>query len=280
MNIKWSFLLITLGVALILTGGVDAVELKTSVPAQARSGKPAAKPWSEIEPLSGMIFVPLPGGTFLMGCGPWAEECHDEEKPVHEVRIDKFDMGRYQVTQQQWRAVMGSAPPDLYFKDCGPDCPVEGISWEETQDFIARLNKRSGYGCRYRLPTEAEWEYACRSGGRLETYCGGNDVDAVAWYQGNSGGRVHPVGQKKPNAFGLYDMSGNVWEWVNDWYGSDYYMDSPRHHPTGPATGMAQTIRGGSWINGSAALRSSFRDGAASTRSGNALGFRLARTCP
>ncbi|MBF0419537.1 MAG: formylglycine-generating enzyme family protein [Magnetococcales bacterium] len=278
--LKFFALAFTLGLA----GEVTADTLPPSAPKTPGKPTPAhkqvAKHKSNREPISGMVFISVSGGTFQMGCAPGVVGCMNEEIPSHEVRLAPFDIGQFKVTQGQWRAVMGNDPPGLFFKNCGANCPVEGISWYEIQDFMAVLNKQSGHGCRYRLPTEAEWEYSCRSGGNAELYCGGDNVDTVAWYQGNSGGTIHPVGQKVPNGLGLFDMSGNTWEWVNDWYDGGYYTYSPRDNPQGPTSGTALVIRGGSWVNGASALRATFRDGAAPERRGNGLGFRLARTCP
>ena len=165
----------------------------------------------------GIEFVGIPSGEFLMGST--SERAYKSERPVARVRISKgFWMGKYEVTQDQWQAVMGNNPSDV--SGCGT-CPVESVSWEDVQEFIGKLNGRSGGG-RYRLPTEAEWEYAARAGTTTDTYAGdvtnplGNDpvVNGIAWYRENSGGRTHPAGQMEPNGFGLYDMLGNVWEWV------------------------------------------------------------------
>ena len=169
-----------------------------------------------------MEFVGIPPGEFLMGST--GEYAYDVEQPVTRVRISQgFYLGKYEVTQAEWQAVMGNNPSR--FSGCGR-CPVGKISWEEVQEFIGRLNARSGGG-RYRLPTEAEWEYAARAGTTTDTYAGdltnpkGNDpvVNGIAWYEENSGKAIHAVGQKAPNGFGLYDMLGNVYEWVGDWYG-------------------------------------------------------------
>jgi len=158
---------------------------------------------------------------------------HDYEDP--QVEISKaFYMGKYEVTQGQWKEVMGNNPS--LFKDCGDDCPVERVSWDDVQDFIRRLNQREGTD-KYRLPTAAEWEYACRAGSqRQSAFSFGSDVDRLAdyaWYDANSGGRTHPVGKKTPNAWGLYDMHGNVWEWCQDWLVGESH----------------QTFWGGSWID-------------------------------
>jgi formylglycine-generating enzyme required for sulfatase activity len=198
-----------------------------------------------------MVYVK--GGCYQMGdaFGDGA----NNEKPVHEVCVDDFYIGKYPVTQEQWKSVMEKNPSR--FKDCGGNCPVEQILWEDALKFIARLNELTGKN--YRLPTEAEWEYAARSGGKKEKYSGGNKAGRVAWYSGNSGGRPHPVGTKSPNGLGIYDMSGNVWQWVQDWYGHTYYQDSPRSNPQGPESGPHRVMRGGSWLSTSWFARAAYR---------------------
>jgi len=146
------------------------------------------------------------------------------------------------VTQAQWKAVMGANASQ--FKE--EDRPVENVSWSDVQEFLRRLNAMNDL-YRYRLPTEAEWEYAARAGSPLDMVA---DLGAVAWYDGNSGSQTHPVGRKRANGWGLYDMLGNVWEWCADWYGKDYYASSPIDDPQGPASGNLQVVRGGSWSNG------------------------------
>jgi len=165
-------------------------------------------------------------------------------------------MGKYEVTQGQWRAVMGSNPS--FFSSCGDGCPVEQVSWNDAQDYIERLNQRTGK--RYRLPTEIEWFAACQAGSSHE-YCGSDDIDAVAWYGSNSAGRTHPAGQKQANAWGLYDMSGNVWEWTSS---CEVGYCSRR------------VFRGGSWGFGLAVVRSAFRSGLYPTHRYDFSGFRLA----
>ena len=196
----------------------------------------------------GMEFVGIPPGEFLMGST--SRHAMDWEKPTTRVRISKgFWLGKYEVTQDQWQAVMGNNPSR--FAGCG-NCPVEQVSWEDVQVFIGRLNSRSGGG-RYRLPTEAEWEYAARAGTSTDTYAGditqpeGNDpvLNGIAWYGKNSGSRTQPVGRKSPNGFGLHDMLGNVGEWVGDWYGS--YPGGAVTDPSGPGSGSERVIRGGGW---------------------------------
>ncbi len=209
----------------------------------------AGRPYSGLQPKTesvyGIDMVNIPGGTFQMGCGPHDGECRDDEKPLHIVTVSAFAMGKTEITQGQWKAVMGSAPPNLYFKNCGEDCPVERVSWNEVQEFIETLNRKTGG--HYRLPTEAEWEYACRAG-QDTLYCGGNDPDAVAWHDGNSGYKTHPVGGKQANAFGLYDMSGNVEEWVQDCYHYGY-QDAPRDGSgwDGNAKCEERVVRGGAF---------------------------------
>ena len=198
-----------------------------------------------------------------------------DEYPVHEVCVDPFLIGRYEVTQHEWQTIMGENPARF---QKGDDYPVENISWEDAQEFIRRLNRLIGGG--YRLPTEAEWEFACRSGGKNERYCGGGGLEEFGRYQGNSSASTQRVGTRFPNGLGLYDMSGNVWEWVEDWYGRNYYQTSPRLNPKGPLAGFFKVSRGGSWDYGQWFDRSSARlcswpDGAYF-----GLGLRLARTPP
>ena len=235
----------------------------------------------------GIEMVTLPGGTFQMGCGPKDGECvdYENEKPRHHVTVPAFAMAKTEITQGQWQAVMGSAPPELHFKDCGKDCPVEHVSWDEVQEFIKTLNQKTGG--HYRLPSEAEWEYACRAG-QDTLYCGGNDPDEVAWYggmdlleeveYGNSGDKPHPVHGKQANAFDLYDMSGNVWEWVQDCYHDSYQgapVDGSAWSGGAECAFNFRVDRGGSWDDNPLLLRSGNRV-SDNLAFGN-IGFRLAR---
>ena len=205
--------------------------------------------------------------------GSTSTAADDDEQPVTQVRISRgFDLGKYEVTQGQWEAVMGSNPS--YLNRCGLDCPVERVSWEDAQEFIGRLNAMDGEGT-YRLPTEAEWEYAARAGTTGDRY---GNLDAIAWYDDNSGGRKHPVGQKAPNAWGLHDMLGNVWEWVEDWYGD--YPGGSVTDPRGPASGSYRVRRGGGWRSGASNCRSAIRISATPGNRNSNLGFRLLRTVP
>ncbi|MCJ7681374.1 MAG: formylglycine-generating enzyme family protein [Candidatus Aminicenantes bacterium] len=181
-----------------------------------------------------MEFVWVPAGEFQMG--PNSNEAYNAEEPVHRVALDGFWMGKYEVTQGLWKQLMSKNPALFKSRD---NYPVEKVSWDDTQEFISRLNSRTGQ--RFRLPTEAEWEYACRAGMTRDRY--GNLYD-IAWYDGNSGNKIHPIGQKKANALGLYDMLGNVFEWCQNWYGS--YSSGDVRNPSGPSSGSFRVLRGGS----------------------------------
>jgi formylglycine-generating enzyme required for sulfatase activity len=241
--------------------GVHGVPLKA---------KPTHKPYKDS--VTGMEFVFVKGGCYQMG--DTFGDGSPNEKPVHEVCVDDFFIGKYEVTQGQWREIMGKNPSRS--KDCGDNCPVERLSWNDLQEFIKKLNQKTGK--KYRLPTEAEWEYAARSGGKREKYSGGDDVDAVAWYSSNSGNKIHPVGTKSPNGLEIYDMSGNVWEWVTDWYAPEYYNNSPRNNPEGPDSGSSRVLRGGSWSYGAWSTRSARRLRSDPDLGLIGSGFRVART--
>jgi len=212
--------------------------------------------------------VAVKGGCFNMG----SNDGESDEKPVHQVCVDDFYIGKYEVTQKQWKEIMGNNPSR--FK-CD-NCPVEQVNWNDVQDFIKKLNTKTGNN--YRLPTEAEWEYAARGGNQSKgyTYSGSNTIGSVAWYTGNSGSKTHTVGTKKANELEIYDMSGNVWEWCSDLYGGDYYGKSLKNNPAGPTTGSYRVPRGGGWDDYATRCRvaNRFRDSPGARR--NYLGFRLA----
>ncbi|MBF0417521.1 MAG: formylglycine-generating enzyme family protein [Magnetococcales bacterium] len=229
------------------------------------------------DPLTGMSFVQVPAGQFEMGCGGWQDRCDADEKPIHPVRLNGFWMGQKEVTQGQWRAIMGHNPSR--FAVCGDECPVEQVSWNDIQGFLAKLNQGGGQ-CRFRLPTEAEWEYACRSGGKPERYCGGDGSWSLGWVKRNSDGTTHPVGQKLANGLGLHDMSGNVWEWTADWYDPNGYAGAGSENPSGSQKGEKKVIRGGSWHYYADKQRSTARHALdPEFRHGN-VGVRLVRQCP
>ena len=199
--------------------------------------------------------VRVEGGTFRMGAtSEQGSDVWDNEKPVHSVTLSGYYIGKTEVTQALWKAVMGINPSR--FK--GDYLPVENVSWDDCQEFIRKLNSMTGQN--FRLPTEAEWEFACRGGNnsRGYKYSGSNNLGSVAWYDGNSGNKTHPVGTKAPNELGIYDMSGNVWEWCADWYGD--YSSGAQTNPTGPYGGSNRVYRGGSWNYDVGRCRSSNRD--------------------
>ena len=190
-----------------------------------------------------MVFVQ--GGTFMMGCiGEQSGDCYDDESPLHSVTVSSLNIGKYAVMQGQWKALMGGNPSGF---PQGDNYPVENVTWNDVQEFIRRLN--SATGKQYRLPTEAEWEYAARGGAQSQgyKYSGSHNLNRVGWFTNNRVGCTQPVGAKLPNELGIYDMSGNVWEWCNDWFGS--YTASPQRDPMGASSGSARVLRGGSWLN-------------------------------
>lgn len=228
---------------------------------------------SGIFTVNGVLFemVRVEGGTFRMGAtSEQGGDAERDEKPVHSVKLNTFYIGKTEVTQALWQAVMGSNPS--HFK--GADLPVENVTWYDCQNFIQKLKSLTGQ--KFRLPTEAEWEFACRGGNKSRgyKYSGSNNLGSVAWYNGNSGGKTRPVGTKAPNELGIYDMSGNVWEWCNDWY-ADYTANS-QTHPTGPQSGSLRVCRGGGWDNYAGSRRSSNRSNSSPTNRSSSLGLRLA----
>ena len=217
----------------------------------------------------------IEAGTFEMG-SPAGEAGRNGDETLHRVTISQaFYIGKYEVTQGEWEAVMGDNPSS--FDDCGRTCPVEEVSWEDVQGFIEELNLREGVR-RYRLPTEAEWEYAARAGTQT-AYSFGNAANRLGlygWYNDNSGDRTQPVGGKRPNAWGLYDMHGNVWEWVGDRYGE--YPSGRVTDPRGPSSGAYRVDRGGGWDGSARDCRAADRNWLAPGDRIYGLGFRLART--
>ena len=223
-----------------------------------------------------MLFVQ--GGAFTMGCS--GNDCIYSELPDHQVQLSNFYIGKYEVTQAQWQEVMGNNPSCF----TGENLPVEQVSWNDVKEFITQLNRMTGK--QYRLPTEAEWEYAARGGQRSNgyLYSGSNTIGNVAWYwnnipsrtSGTAGYGTQPVGTKSPNELGIYDMSGNVWEWCSDWYLENYYSISPLYNPQGPSSGSIRVIRGGCWGSGTNITRISFRGNFWLDNNYNNIVFRLA----
>jgi formylglycine-generating enzyme len=229
------------------------------------------------DPLKPMEMVLVKGGCYKMGdtFGDGA----DDERPVHEVCVRDFYIGKYLVTQMQWTGTMGTNPSRE--PTCGMTCPVENVSWNDVQEFISKLSQRTGKA--YRLPTEAEWEYAARSGGKNEQWAGTSsekELREYAWYYNDSTYQSHPVGSKKPNGLGLYDMTGNVWEWMSDWYDDGYYAKSPKDEPQGAASGRTHSLRGGYWGDLSDFARVARRIGLVPSARGGGYGFRVALPAP
>ncbi|MBF0627246.1 MAG: formylglycine-generating enzyme family protein [Magnetococcales bacterium] len=237
----------------------------------------------EITNSIGMVLIRIPAGQFMMGSDKLFDtEASNSELPRHPVTITKsFCLGKYEVSQEQWMAVMKDNPSE--FK--GRTLPVQEVSWNLVQDFIKKINELEKTSD-YRLPTEAEWEYAARAGSTTIRYWGDNDNDMIkyAWYgdeNGVTGGKPHPIGQLKPNAWGFHDMLGNVWEWVSDRYEDGYYAKSPKTDPQGPLSGPPLRMhRGGGWHDDPDHIRSAIRFYFGQSGRNNSLGFRLAKNCP
>ena len=260
---------------------------KNTSPSQPSTTKATPRPQGPVAPtqgtsnytpevltftVNGVSFdmVEVRGGTFMMGATSEQHDADGDEKPVHQVTVSSFYMGKTEVTQALWKAVTGREPS--YFK--GSNRPVENVSWEDCQDFIAKLNRLTGM--HFRLPTEAEWEFAARGGIKSfgTQFSGNNDLDEVAWYYNNNEGQTHDVATKRPNELGLYDMSGNVWEWCSDWYAD--YSSASQTNPTGPISGSERVLRGGSWCGNARYCYVFARDGYYPDARYYYIGLRLA----
>jgi formylglycine-generating enzyme required for sulfatase activity len=230
--------------------------------------------------------VQVYGGVFEMGCKSGRDgTCETDETPLHWVRVNNFYIGKYEVTQALWKKVMGSLPSSISGSYLGDNKPVIYVTYADitgTNGFLAKLNALTGK--KYRLPTEAEWEYAARecNGGICESflYSGSNNIEDVGWYSSNCGGYPHSVGEKKSNALGIYDMTGNVWEYCSDLYSSTYYpsntsQSSPQDNPTGPGGGSYRLSRGGSHVHNTSWHRVACRNDHSGTTIFDDLGFRL-----
>ncbi len=239
------------------------------------------KPGKQRDSLTGMTFVRIPGGCYEMGCGDWTDDCSEYEFPVHRICVDDFWMGQTEVTRGQWKSLMADQPewrelmeryPSAFGRDA--DHPATMLSWHDANAFVSALAERTGSSCR--LPTEAEWEHACRSGGQPEKYAGGRSLERLAWYQANSLGTVHPVGRKAPNGLGLHDMSGNVKEWCSDMYRADAYRKHSEENPL-MTDGTGRVARGGSWSGSPRFIRCGYRFGAPPDTRANDIGFRVVK---
>jgi formylglycine-generating enzyme required for sulfatase activity len=245
--------------------------------AEEREASAEGGPQEEITNSLGMRLRLVPAGSYMMGAVPGDDEADDDEKPQHRVEITKaFYIGVYEVTQAQYEAVVGVNPS--YFK--GDRRPVECVSWNDAVEFCRKLSQREGVT--YHLPTEAEWEYACRAGSTTKYYWGDSDsnIGSYAWYgfdKGNAGVETHEVGSKTPNAWELYDMSGNVLEWCSDWFDENYYNSSPRQDPRGPSSGSSRVRRGGCWNLNAWVVRSSLRYWGTPDGGYHDSGFRVVR---
>jgi formylglycine-generating enzyme required for sulfatase activity len=257
---------------------VQALEQKIRAALKAKEDKPTPTP---VKPFAEPEMVYVEGGTFQMGCTSEQQDCDDDEKPVHSVTVSSFQIGKYEVSQKEWVAVMGSNPS--YFK--GDDLPVEQVSWNDVQEYIKKLNAKTGKT--YRLPTEAEWEFAARDRGKQVLFGNGSNTadptemnfDASASYKktysvvGTYRAKTVPVNSFSPNSLGLYNMSGNVWEWCSDWYGA--YSASSQTNPKGANSGSYRVIRGGGWNFNPLYCRVANRLNNTPTLRFNFLGFRL-----
>lgn len=238
----------------------------------------ACGPAPVIENSIGMKFVHIPAGSFQMG----SDEGEADEQPRHSVQITQpFHLGMYEVTQRQWERVMGTSLTDHYnnmdqnlpLNEVSPDHPMYFVSWEDTQTFIEKINTLEGKSI-YRLPTEAEWEYAARAGSVDEPE---TQLDQLAWYANTSDRKIHPVGKLQPNAWGLHDMHGNVFEWCFDWLDRSYYTRGQNIDPQGGPPGERRMIRGGCWYSEAEACRAGYRSYTSPGSRGTHLGFRIVR---
>ena len=267
---KVLFLLLSLAIgvstATAKVNGDDAVVVQSS------------SPYSEVITVNGVSFkmIWVEGGTFEMG----SNDGYDDEQPIHAVTLDGYWIAETEVTQALWKAVMGSDEGWSNDYGKGSNYPAYDVSYNEAVDFCKRLNELTDYKYGFRLPTEAEWEYAARGGKKSNgyKYSGSNNIDDVAWYVDNSGYVAHPVKSKKCNELGLYDMSGNLWEWCSDWYSSSYYSNSPSNNPTGPKSGDygSRVLRGGSWGYDESYCRVAFRNRGNPDLGSYFFGFRIA----
>jgi formylglycine-generating enzyme len=249
-----------------------SLQAKEIVPAPKEVKKPDTKTAGPELKNDGFELIQIKGGTFKMGCtSEQGSDCLEDQIPAHTVKLSDFYLAKYEVTQAQWRAIMGNNPSNNAKCD---ECPVEQVSWDDIQLFLRKLNLKTGK--KYRLPTEAEWEFAARGGmlSKNYKYAGSNNRSEVAWWSENASNQTHPKGAKKANELGLFDMNGNVWEWCQDWYAG--YAANDQTDPKGPAKGKERVGRGGSWTDDIRGLNVSFRGFSEAKYKDPYLGFRLA----
>jgi formylglycine-generating enzyme required for sulfatase activity len=248
----------------------------------------AADPQGFKDPATGMEFVFVKGGCYKMG--NFGDDPNVKDAPAHTVCVNDFYIGKYEVTQGQWKAIMGDNPSGF---PKGDNFPVESVSWNEAQKFLSKLSDKGGKA--YRFPTEAEWEYAARSGGKDERFAGFNDESQAHLYSNfcdksciqdrwrddtsdDGHQNIAPVGSFKPNGLGIYDMSGNLWEWSSDWMDKDYYASSPKDNPKGPDQGELKVLRGGCWSLRKGAMKTYVRGWMTPDKNFNTFGLRVALT--
>ncbi len=267
---KWLYIVVGVLIAALVGGGIIAYnKLSNNEEVHPASTTPDSTSNVVVQGILDSM-VDVEGGTFLMGAtSEQSDGANEDEYPVHTVSVSSFSIASHEVTQDEWEAVMGYNPS--MFK--GNRRPVDYVNWRDCQEFIDKLNALSGK--HFRLPTEAEWEFAARGGNRSRgyTYSGSNNINSVAWYGSTSDSRTHEVNSKSPNELGLYDMTGNLWEWCADWYGN--YGSNDQTNPTGPNTGSTRAIRGGGWNGGKSNCRVSNRDGREPDYRSDRLGLRL-----
>lgn len=254
------------GLLLVVLGSIFVWRLSPQAPPVS------AKDSHKVNARDGLTYIWISPGSFMMGCSPGDKDCLESEKPAHKVRLTKgFWIGATEVTVSAYRRFAASTKVQM------PVAPTFNADWEHQNMPIVNVTwDNAAQFCRWaggRQPTEAEWEYAARAGSNES---GNRPIDELAWYLNNSGGKPHEVGNKRPNDWGLYDMLGNVWEWVYDWYAENYYAISPMRDPSGPATGNTHVLRGGSWATYARSIRVS-RRGKSVLADGNLYGFRCAR---
>lgn len=239
----------------------------------ARAADPA--PETVVEPVTGMVFVKVAGGCFEMGCGSFATDCRKDEKPAHEACVDDYLLARTEVTQGQWKRVMGDNPSLFTLSDAHP---VERVAYTDALAFVKKLAQLSTLKT-LRIPTETEWEFACRERGRTINRAGEGPVTELGWFEDNAAGSTHPVAKKQPNALGLFDLLGNVWEWTTDDFDPNGYAPAARQNPLRTG-GPFKAHRGGSWFNAKSGLRCTDRGYESPDYRIALMGFRLAASVP